>query len=90
MPSESSARSADWTSHPTASTRRPLSADARRRAAAKGASTIARHRQERRAERLAEIRAQTEDGTLIIRQMPIEPSRGARGTAERRSARAHG
>ena len=37
--------------------------------AQKGAATFLRHRDERRADRLHEIRAQIADGTLVVRQM---------------------
>jgi hypothetical protein len=37
--------------------------------AQKAAATVLRHKDERRAERLREIRAQIADGTLVIRQM---------------------
>jgi hypothetical protein len=56
-------------------------ADARSRAAQKGAATTKRRREERRAERLDEIQDQVDDGSLVIRQMtPAEraesPKRG--------------
>lgn len=37
--------------------------------AQKGAATFLRHRDERRADRLHEIREQIADGTLVVRQM---------------------
>ena len=37
--------------------------------ARKTAATVLRHKEERRAESLAEIQAQTDAGTLVIRQM---------------------
>jgi hypothetical protein len=46
-----------------------LPADARGRAAAKGAATLRRHQEERRAESLAQIRSQIADGRLIVRHM---------------------
>jgi hypothetical protein len=49
--------------------RRPNSASARSRAAAKGVATLERHKKERRAESLARMQAQIEDGTLVVRQM---------------------
>jgi signal transduction histidine kinase len=64
--------SADQAKGTTATGRTPPASDVRRRASAKGAATVQRHRQERRAERLAQIRAQTKDGTLIIRHMPSD------------------
>jgi hypothetical protein len=60
MPSESS--------NPTL---RALPADTLSRAAAKGAATLRRHRQERRADSLAQIRSQIADGTLVVRQMTV-------------------
>ena len=50
---------------------RSLPADARSRAATKGAATLRRHREERRADSLAQIRSQIADGTLVVRQMPV-------------------
>ena len=48
------------------------------RAAAKGAATVRRRAQERRASSLADIRAQIAAGTLIVRQMtPAERSAGS-------------
>jgi hypothetical protein len=41
----------------------------RTRAATKGAATARRHKEERRADRLDEIRRQIADGTLVIRRM---------------------
>jgi hypothetical protein len=69
---------------------RRLQADERNRGTAKGLATARRHREKRRAERLAEIDEQIADGTLIIRQItdaehepapapprqPAEPTRG--------------
>ena len=47
-------------------------------AAAKGAATVRRHKEERRANLLAQIREQIATGTLVVRHMPITPS-GAAG-----------
>lgn len=58
----------------------------RARAATKGAATARRHREERRADRLNEIRAQVADGTLVIRQMTSEQHKAA-SHAARRAAR---
>jgi hypothetical protein len=60
-------------------------------AATKSASTVQRHKDERRAERLSEIRGQTAAGTLVIRQMTVEEhdaaSELARETRTRNEAR---
>lgn len=68
MPSESSAPIA----HPAqAATDSPLPPphDVRSRSAAKGVATVRRHKEERRAASLLQIRAQIADGTLVVRQM---------------------
>jgi signal transduction histidine kinase len=64
--------------------RRPPSADARSRAAAKGAATLQRHARERRDSDLADIRAQIANGTLVVRQM-TSAERGAASGAPRRT-----
>ena len=61
MPSESSTPTTDQANN----TLQPLRANARSR----GAATIQRHKDERRAESLAQIRAQIANGTLVVRQM---------------------
>jgi len=43
--------------------------DARTRSAVKAAATVRRHREERRAESLDQIRDQIAAGTLVVRQM---------------------
>jgi anti-sigma28 factor (negative regulator of flagellin synthesis) len=52
--------------------------------ATKGAATLRRHREEQRADKLAQIRAQIADGTLVVRQMTVaqhdEASRADRRT----------
>ena len=59
--------------------------------ARKTAATVLRHKQERRAESLREIQAQTDEGTLVIRQMSdeeqAEASEAARQTRTRNEAR---
>jgi hypothetical protein len=59
--------------------------------AKKTAATVLRHKQERRAESLAHIRTQTDDGSLVIRQMSKEEqaaaSQAARTTRARNEAR---
>jgi hypothetical protein len=45
------------------------SADIRTRSAVKAAATVRRHREERRAESLDQIRDQIAAGTLVVRQM---------------------
>lgn len=60
-------------------------------AAQKSAATLARHKDERRAESLQRISEQTADGSLIIRQMTTEQhsaaSEDARQTRTRNDAR---
>jgi len=59
--------------------------------AKKTAATVLRHKQERRAESLAHIRSQTDEGTLVIRHMSDEEqaaaSQAARSTRTRNEAR---
>ena len=59
--------------------------------AKKTAATVLRHKQERRAESLAHIRSQTDEGTLVIRHMSDEEqaaaSQAARTTRTRNEAR---
>lgn len=71
MPSESSILTTDQVEPTIPSARRPLPDDARGRAAAKGAATVRRRREERRAEKLAHIREQITNGTLVVRYMTI-------------------
>jgi signal transduction histidine kinase len=66
--------------------RRPQSASARSRAAAKGVATLERHRQERRAESLARMQAQIDDGTLVVRQMTTAERDAVSGAAPRTPA----
>jgi hypothetical protein len=60
--------------------------------AKKTAATVLRHKQERRAESLREIRTQTDEGSLVIRHMTdeeqAEASQVARQTRKRNEARA--
>ena len=59
--------------------------------ARKTAATVLRHKQERRAESLRQIRAQTDEGTLVIRHMSdaeqAVASQAARTTRARNEAR---
>lgn len=59
----------------------------RTRAAQKGAATARRHSEARRADTLAEMRAQIANGTLIVRQMTAEQHRAAAQAACRTLAR---
>jgi hypothetical protein len=69
---------------------RPPVAPARSRAQAKGAATVQRNARERRASRLADIRAQIANGTLVVRQMtPAERGAGS-GAPRRRPGRRAG
>lgn len=60
--------------------------------AEKTAATVLRHKEERRAESLAHIQTQTDDGSLVIRHMSEEEqaaaSQAARSTRTRNEARA--
>ena len=59
--------------------------------ARKTAATVLRHKEERRAESLRQIQTQTDEGTLVIRQMNdderAEASQAARQTRTRNQAR---
>jgi signal transduction histidine kinase len=81
MPSQAALPFADEANVTIANMRRPLSADARSRAAAKGVATLQRHARERRADSLARIRAQIADGTLVVRQMTTAERKAAPGDA---------
>jgi hypothetical protein len=67
------------------------SGDGRSATAKKTAATVLRHKQERRAESLAHIRSQTDEGTLVIRHMSDEEraaaSQAASTTRTRNEAR---
>jgi hypothetical protein len=62
--------------------------------AQKAAATLRRHKDERRADSLQQIRAQTADGTLVVRQMTVAQheaaSQAARQTFARNEARGRG
>jgi hypothetical protein len=51
--------------------------------AQKGAATVLRHKEERRAESLRNIQRQTSDGTLVVRQMTAEQRDAASQVAHR-------
>jgi hypothetical protein len=59
--------------------------------AQKGAATLLRNKEQRRAERLNQIREQTADGTLVIRHMSdaeqLTASETAHATGQRNQAR---
>jgi anti-sigma28 factor (negative regulator of flagellin synthesis) len=69
MPSQSSTPSADPRDATTSQALPPLAGDAPS-AAEKGAATTRRRKEEERADRLDDIRAQIEDGTLVVRRIP--------------------
>jgi len=48
----------------------------------KGRETELRHKEERRVEKLRDIRAQIASGTLVVRQMTLEERCGDRQTSE--------
>jgi hypothetical protein len=56
-------------------------------AAQKSAATVMRHKEERRAESLDDIRRQTANGTLVIRQMTTEQHDAASETARQTRTR---
>lgn len=59
--------------------------------AQKAAATVLRHKDERRTERLHEIRAQIADGTLVVRQMTdAEHKTASRAAVEIRTKRGLG
>jgi hypothetical protein len=62
--------------------------------AQKAAATLRRHKDERREDSLQQIRAQTADGTLVVRQMTVAQheaaSQAARQTLARNEARGRG
>ena len=71
MPTSSSTPDSNC-SRGSASSHTPLStAVAAKRTRAKGRETELRHKEERRHERLRDIRAQIADGTLVVRQMTV-------------------
>jgi hypothetical protein len=51
--------------------------------ATKAAVTVKRRREERRVDKLAEIRAQIADGTLVVRQMTVAQHKAATQAARR-------
>lgn len=55
--------------------------------AAKGVATLRRHAEERRAEKLMDMRAQTANGSLVIRQMTAAELEIASQTAQQTRAR---
>jgi hypothetical protein len=61
--------------------------DAKARSAGKGAETLRRHREERRADSLAQIRDQIAAGTLFVRQMTAAEHTAASQVARRARAR---
>jgi hypothetical protein len=81
MPSQAPPTFADQANVTSSSPRQPLSAAARSRASTRAVATVQRHRQERRAESLAQIQAQIADGTLVVRQMTTAERSSASGAA---------
>lgn len=61
--------------------------DLRARSAQKGAATIRRHKEERRADKLDHIRSQIADGSLVVRQMTAGQLKTASRDARRTLAR---
>ena len=83
MPSQASMTFADQATVTNSNPRRSPSAGARSLAATKAVATAQRHRQERRAESLAQIQAQIADGTLVVRQMTTDERSAASGGVRR-------
>jgi hypothetical protein len=83
MPRESSPSSADLHNVTTPNAVQLPAPDSWSRSAKKGAATSQRRKEERRAERLDEIRAQVADGTLVVRQMTGAQHRAASEVARR-------
>ena len=80
MRNDSPTPNADKAAVPVAST--PLlAATAPTIAAQKGAATSRRHKAQRRADRLEEIRVQIANGTLVVRQMTVAQHEAASQTA---------
>jgi hypothetical protein len=72
------------TTSPTpADTSSPVLDDPPPTTAQKTAATVRRRKEERREESLRQIRAQTADGTLVIRQMTVEQQDAASALAGR-------
>jgi len=91
MPSQSPTPNTDQ-ANVTISTALPLLAgDPPTSPAQKAAATLLRHKEERRAHSLDQIRTQIADGTLVVRQMTVAQhkaaSQAARGTLARNEAR---
>ena len=61
----------------------PLTDKAQTNSAHKAAATVRRNKEERRAESLRQIRAQTADGTLVVRQMTVAQHEAASEAARR-------
>jgi hypothetical protein len=88
MPNEASVPLTDSAEVTNSKAQQQHSASARSRAAAKGVATSERHKQERRAESLARMQAQIEDGTLVVRQMTTAEREAVSGAAPKTRVRA--
>jgi hypothetical protein len=87
MPSESSTPNPGHANVTSSGARAPVAAAERASRAAKGAATLQRHKEERRADSLGHIRAQIADGTLVVRQMTVTQHRAAIEAADKAHAR---
>jgi hypothetical protein len=88
MLASSSTRNADKPDVTPPSALRFLTAGAPTSPAQKGAATFLRHKDERRADRLHEIRAQIAEGTLVVRRMTdTEHKAASRAAGESRAKR---
>jgi anti-sigma28 factor (negative regulator of flagellin synthesis) len=87
MPSESltpNSEPANMTAGPAPAV---LSGAVQTRATEKALATVRRHKEERRADRLDEMRVQIAEGTLVVRQMSVVEHDAARLVARDASAR---
>ena len=90
MPSKSSTLDRDRANPPRPNTPELLGADERTRAAKKAVTTRRRHQEARRADRLAEIRVQIANGTLVVRHMTATEREAASEAARQTRARNEG
>jgi hypothetical protein len=77
MPSHSSVSDSPGVSTPVASAASPLTGVEQSTSHRKGQATQLRRREERRTEKLEQMRAQVADGTLVIRQMTVAERQAA-------------
>ena len=90
MPSKSSILDRDGANPSRPNAPGLLGGDERTRAAKKAVGTRLRHREARRADRLAEIRVQIANGTLVVRYMTAAEREAASEAARQTRARNEG